>query len=163
MDELVVAAKSWSELGVDFLDVRFDVIGRLSDSPRIRERLSEFESLVEKDRFFPLRISIGTYAAGKPRFACDCFAPFEKLIVDPFGLVWACCLQSQPSFRPPWANVGDLESQSLREIVINLNNRFPRTHCTYCTPWEAQHNIDHEDGGKSHVAFPRVRSASADN
>jgi hypothetical protein len=145
--ELTKAGEFWRDFGVDFLDIRCDVTAGIDS--KIQEGIKSFQSQSDSGYFDPLRVSISTYAYGKPRFASRCHAPFKKLIVDPFGLVWCCCLQSQPGHRPPWAKVGDLEYQSLSQIVAHLEERFPREHCQCCTPWEVKHNLQSEQTGCS--------------
>lgn len=140
--ELTKAGEFWRDVGVDFLDIRCDVIAGIDS--KIREGIKSFQSQSDSGYFDPLRVSISTYAYGKPRFASRCYAPFEKLVVDPFGIVFCCCLQSQPGYRPLWAKVGDLESQPLAQIVARIGARFPRDHCRLCTPWEAEYNLRRE-------------------
>lgn len=147
VDDLTEAGKFWRDVGADFLDIRYDVIA--GTNPDIGKRVKSFLSLAESGYFDPLKVSIASYAHGKPRLASRCYAPFEKLVVDPFGFVWCCCLLSQPGQRPPWAKVGDLESQSLSQIAAHLEERFPREHCHCCTPWEAKHNLESEQAGHS--------------
>jgi len=144
LTELIDAAEFWHDMGVDFFDLRFDATGKLSGKPEILKEIRNFQNLVYSGYFCPMSINVGSYAYKKPHFASRCFAPFEKIIVDPFGMVWCCCLQAQPGYRPSWAKLGDLKSQPLSEIVSGIKSRFPCQHCRYCTPWEAEYNLQQE-------------------
>jgi len=160
--ELTEAVRFWQVMGVDFFDLRFDVISRVGKSREVLRAVKQFEKDVDSGRFEPLKISIGSDVYGKTRFASRCYAPFDKITVDPFGIVWCCCLLSQPSYRTSWARVGDLESQSLLEIVKLVKERFPRQHCRYCTSWEAKYNLQQEIAEESWTNTANVRFASAD-
>jgi len=160
--ELTEAVRFWQVLGVDFFDLRFDSTGRGGRSPEVLRSVEQFEKELGFGSFEPLKISISSYAYGKPRFASRCYAPFEKITVDPYGVVWCCCLLGQPGYRPSWAKVGDLESQSLLEIVEHVKKKFPHKHCRYCTPWEAEYNLQQEKDEKSYVNVATVRVVTAD-
>jgi len=160
--ELIGAAEFWRDMGIDFFDLRFDAVGKLTGKPEILKEIRNFQNLVDSGYFCPMRVNVGAYAYRKPHFASRCFAPFEKIIVDPFGMVWCCCLQAQPGYRPSWAKLGDLKSQSLHQIVGFTKRRFPRRHCRYCTPWEAQYNLQQWENEKSYVSMIPVRAVTAD-
>jgi MoaA/NifB/PqqE/SkfB family radical SAM enzyme len=146
---LIPSADFWRDLGVDFFDVRFDATGS-SDNGRIAEAVRKLKSLADTGRFDPLKISIGSFACGeKLPFAPKCYAPLEKLTVDPFGFVWCCCLQSMPPRRPHWALMGDLRSQSYKEILAHVRMCLPFDHCGVCTPWEAHYNLVEAEARKS--------------
>jgi len=145
--ELIEAAEYWRDLGVDFFDLRFDSATELSVSQEIQRKVSYFRSLADLKHFCPMRVKIGDYAHGKTHFASQCYAPFKKLIVDPFGVVWSCCLLAQPGYRPYWAKLGDLKIDSLLDVLKRVRKLFPRPHCEQCTPWEAKCNIGQEKLG----------------
>jgi MoaA/NifB/PqqE/SkfB family radical SAM enzyme len=142
--ELLESAELWRDMGVDFFDLRFDTATKLSAGQKIVQEVEKFQNLADSGYFFPMRVNIGNYAHGKPRFASRCYAPFQKLVVDPFGLVWTCCLQAQPGFRPPWAILGDLKSDLLSTIIERVRDKFPRFNCQQCTPYEAKWNLNYE-------------------
>lgn len=159
--ELIDAAEFWRDTGVDFFDVRFDVVGGKSGKPEVLKKTRNFKKMVGSGCFYPVRVNVGSYVRKKPHFASRCFSPFEKIIVDPFGIAWCCCLQAQPSYRPLWARLGHLESQSLQKIVTCIEGRFPRPHCGSCTPWETKYNLRREK--KAASATASVRAVSADS
>jgi MoaA/NifB/PqqE/SkfB family radical SAM enzyme len=144
INELIEAAEFWRDMGADFFDLRFDSVTELSACPEISQEVSHFRCLADLNHFSPMQVNIGDFAHGKPRFASQCYAPFQKLVVDPFGLVWGCCLQAQPGYRPTWAKLGDLKSDFISVIIEGIRNRFPRSHCLQCTPYEAQFNLNNE-------------------
>jgi MoaA/NifB/PqqE/SkfB family radical SAM enzyme len=141
INELVKSAEFWRDFGADFFDLRFDVATDLSAKREILQEVDYFRGLVEAGYFCPMKVSIGDYSHGKFHFACQCIAPFRKIVVDPFGIVWSCCLQAQAGYRPSWARLGSLTYHSLGEIVTRIAKRFPRRHCNQCTPWEAKFNL----------------------
>jgi MoaA/NifB/PqqE/SkfB family radical SAM enzyme len=159
INELVEAAEFWCDMGIDFFDLRFDCATELNNNKKISYEVSHFCCLTDLGHFFPMRINIGDHTYGKPCFASRCCAIFRKLVVDPFGLVWACCLQAQPGYRPAWAKLGDLKSDCLSNIIKRIREKFPRPHCKQCTPWEAKCNLWHEQMS----SVKSIRTASADS
>lgn len=158
INELVEAAELWLNTGVDFFDLRFDSATNLSVDREIAQEISHFRCLTDLGHFRPMKVTIGDYAYGKPCFASQCYAPFQKIIVDPFGIVWSCCLHAQPGYRPTRAKLGSLKADCLANIMRRIKEKFPRSHCNQCTPWEAQCNLCHEQSNPSEF----IRIASAD-
>jgi MoaA/NifB/PqqE/SkfB family radical SAM enzyme len=136
LHELVDAARFWSKFGIDFMDVRFDVMVGDRERKLLKNQLHSFELLVGNDAFSPMKIHIGDYNLGKSYISKWCSSPFYKLVVDPFGIVWPCCFLAQPGIRPSWANLGCLNDHSYEEIISNAFKLFPRRHCDLCTPFE---------------------------
>lgn len=143
--ELINAAEFWRDMGADFFELRFDYAKELSAGREILQEIKHFRFLTDSGHFIPMRVDIGTYAYGIPCFASRCYAPFHKLVVDPFGLVWCCCLQAQPGYRPAWAKLGDLKFTSLSDIIECVEDKFPRSHCKKCTPYEAKFNLNKQN------------------
>jgi MoaA/NifB/PqqE/SkfB family radical SAM enzyme len=141
--ELWDAAQYWREVGVDFLDVRFDVTAAAGSHEQENEVVRHLQDAAQEGRFEPLRVNIGEQTEGRS-FASKCWAPREKIVVDPFGLVWSCCLLAHPGLRPSGGCLGDITTSSLEEIVQRINDEFPRPHCRRCTPWEAKYNLQKE-------------------
>lgn len=139
--ELIEAAEYWRDLRIDFFDVRFDCANEMSAFRKISKEVLHFQKLADKGHFAPMKVNIGHYAYGKFHFASQCYAPFQKLVVDPFGNVWSCCLQAQPNYRPDWAKLGDLNTDTLTDIIRRTGERLPRPHCEQCTPYEAKCNL----------------------
>lgn len=138
--ELVPAAGLWANIGLDFMDVRADVRGQNELASIITTRVETLRREVASGRLGGLHVSIGDRLAPERAFAEQCFAPLAKLVVDPYGWVWTCCYQSQPGCRPDWARAGDLTTQTLAEVAVQLSTRLPLRHCQACTPWEAAFN-----------------------
>jgi len=157
--ELGRVGEFWRDMGVDFLDVRFNVIA--PNDLIIQEEVKDFQRLAESGYFEPLRVSIP--CVNRPcRFASKCHAAVEKIVVDPFGLVWCCCLLSNPGLRPDWAKVGNINHEPLAEIVARITDQFPINHCENCTPWEANYNLLCEGGGRLGRANTAAYGRSAD-
>lgn len=141
--ELVDAAIQWRSMGADFLDVRFDVTDAQEPGRPITWAVEQLRQLMNANRLKPLRVDIGTYAQRK-RFAPRCWAPGQKLVVDPFGLAWPCCMLAHPGIRPRAACLGDVRTSPLGDIVQAVQKRYPRPHCPTCTPGEATYNLRQE-------------------
>lgn len=140
IDEMMTAAMFWSERGIDFFDLRFDVIEELGRREEFVEKIEHFQDFVGRHPSRHMKVSIGDRAFDDFHFASKCFAPFKKIVVDPFGLVWCCCIQAQPGYRQNWSRLGDLRIETLSQIVKTISETFPKPHCEYCTPWEAKYN-----------------------
>jgi MoaA/NifB/PqqE/SkfB family radical SAM enzyme len=138
--ELNDAATFWSKFGVDFMDVRFDVLAADDQNNKFEHQLNIFQHLVESNAFSPMQINVGDFKQGKPTLPKWCSAPFSKIVVDRFGLVWPCCLLAQPGSRPSWACLGSLADQRYSDIMRKIPDKFPRRHCGTCTPFEIKQN-----------------------
>lgn len=131
-------------LGVDFLDVRFDVTAMIGSDEKIAQAIEQLRGRIQSGHIWPLRVDIGSYEKRRP-FASMCWAPKHKLIVDPFGLVWPCCMLAHPSIRPRRVCLGNLKISTLGEILQYVEQRFPMRHCPNCTPGEASYNLQQEN------------------
>ena len=140
ISELSDAAFFWSILGLDFMDVRFDVLAADNRTKKSEGQLQAFERLVAANTFSPMRIDMGDLRWGKPNPPERCYMPFKKIVVDRFGLVWPCCFLAQPGIRPSWACLGSLLDRSYTKIVSSISDKFPRPHCGICTPFETKQN-----------------------
>jgi MoaA/NifB/PqqE/SkfB family radical SAM enzyme len=143
VSDVCKAASFWKRFGVDFMNIRFDVLAMNGRSVSFNKQLQAFLDRVESDAFSPLQIEVGDFVQGQPSLPESCFSPFHKIVVDPFGFVWSCCLQAQPGRRPSWARLGDLTVQTYQEIVEAICKKFPRRHCKVCTPYELRYNKMH--------------------
>jgi hypothetical protein len=139
--ELFSAGCFWRDVGADFLDVRVDMTTGLSAMDNVQSVLADFGAQAAVGRFDPLRVSLRDEPAGRAaRQPSYCWVPRVKPVVDPWGVVWACCLRAQPGFRPRWARMGDLRLKSLEEILRQVQTRLPLRHCDECTAWERHYN-----------------------
>ena len=133
-------ATFWSKFGVDFMDVRFDVLAADDQNNKFESQLNTFQHLIESNTFSPMQVNVGDFKQGKPTLPEWCSIPFYKIVVDRFGLVWSCCLLAQPGSRPLWACLGSLADQRYPDIMRNISDKFPRQHCGICTPFEIKQN-----------------------
>lgn len=151
--ELVDAAIFWRYLGVDFLDVRFDVTATIGPDERTAQAVEQLRGRIQSGHVWPLRVNIGTYEKRRP-FASKCWAPEQKLVIDPFGLVWPCCMLAHPGFRYRKAQLGDINTSNLGDIIRRVGELFPMSHCSNCTPWEADYNARQEKKANLHESVP---------
>lgn len=138
--ELSDAATFWSKFGVDFMDVRFDILAVDDQSNKFQSQLNTLQHMVDLNAFSPMQINMGDFKQSKPTLPEWCSSPFSKITVDRFGLVWPCCLLAQPGGRPSWACLGSLTDQGYAEIINKISAQFPRQHCSICTPFEIKQN-----------------------
>lgn len=139
--ELSKAAHFWRDLGVHFMDVRFDVMASNRKNTEYAKEIKAFQKHVKNNYLAPMQVQVGDFANNRPELAEKCFSPYHKIVVDPYGYVWSCCLQAQPGMQPSWACLGDLTKHTYGEIIQNIRSSFPRKHCTLCTPYEIQMNL----------------------
>jgi len=138
--ELMPAAEFWRDKHIDFLDIRADINAAGTLPTSVKRALDLFCRQVEASCFAPLKVHIGDRIHGEPSFPAYCYAPYEKLVVDPFGIVWTCCRLAHPGLRPSWARMGDLSVESLATVTERVWNCLPLPHCSVCTPWESDFN-----------------------
>lgn len=138
--ELTEAACFWRDIGVDFFDVRCDMAFGGSACRTVEHALDAFRRKERSGALEPMRTHVRDLTRGRLPYAPECRAPGAKLVVDPFGLVWTCCGLAHPGRRPSWSRLGDLRSETLREVVARVHRRLPLPHCKVCTWWEANYN-----------------------
>jgi len=152
--ELVEAAWFWRDMGVDFFDVRCDMAFGGSVGRTVQDALDAFRRQERSGALGPMRTHVRDLAQTEAPHAPECRAPQAKLVVDPFGLVWTCCRLAHPGLRPSWSRLGNLRTETLREVVARVHRRLPIRHCDACTWWEANYNLKAYQAVWPHLAAP---------
>lgn len=142
-DELPQSLLCWRNMGVDFVNVRVDVCAE-EQSPRVRNAVAAVQRDLATGSYHPMQVDLPLVLSRPAPHAARCYVPLEKLVVDPFGVVFTCCLLAHPGHRPAWARLGNLRRQSFAEIVDRVRHAMPRPHCAQCTPFETEFNRIHE-------------------
>ena len=86
------------------------------------------------------RCGISPFApALKPKYTAvpsTCLVPFYKMVVDPYGFIWRCCLTAQPNFQHPKFYMGKcINSLKLKTLPFRLTSE-----CKFCPNFEFAFN-----------------------
>lgn len=157
--EIQAAAQLWAGEGVDFISFRADAQEAADfDADGCRQATSALAELTGQGRVggMAVRITDRLFGPGAPT-ARRCAAHRVKVVVDPYGRVWRCCLGAQPGRQRARFYLGDLRDRPLNEV---LDEAPEVKHCRRCTDFELMLNRTVEAGRRRRTLSYGERRAS---
>lgn len=130
-------------LGLDFLDFRSDILCDTGQCTMYEG--SEFDSILEKVKAYSDRIEIDyrrplvRRQLSQPKL---CYAPLRRVVVNPKGELYACCLTAQSTAYPN-AFLGKIKKGSdLEGILRRVPKKVPiKPYCRVCPDREFLFNV----------------------
>jgi len=154
-NELEQFIEYWKDEGIDFIDIARNVLED-NKSTESKIEIDEWEKLVKnileknyinhngEELVGPNRYKIQT----KIKKSKVCYAFLKKIVIDPYGDVWTCCLQAHPGYQRHNLFLGNIKEESILHIIQKWERIFSPgdkiieiEHCADCTDWEYNFNV----------------------
>jgi MoaA/NifB/PqqE/SkfB family radical SAM enzyme len=153
--ELQQFIEYWQEEGIDFIDVTKNVLEERIATKSILT-IPEWDDIVKnllsknyKNKNGENLLGINRYKMRqKLKKSKVCYSFLKKIVIDPYGDVWACCLQAHPGYQRHNLHLGNIKEESIIYIIQKWERIFSAgdkiieiEHCTDCTDWEYNFNV----------------------
>jgi radical SAM protein with 4Fe4S-binding SPASM domain len=154
-DELPQFIEYWQDEGIDFIDIARNILED-SKSTNSIVTMDEWEDIVGnlaskdyKNQKDEKLLGINRFKIQKKiRKSKVCYAFLKKIVIDPYGDVWTCCLQAHPGYQRHNLYLGNIKDESIIHIIQKWERIFSPgdkmieiEHCVDCTDWEYNFNV----------------------
>jgi MoaA/NifB/PqqE/SkfB family radical SAM enzyme len=157
-DELEDALLMWAELGVDRFSIGNDALeenahtGVLTHTQKakVQEVSKRYQEIADAGGLNGMRVrpSRESVQSALPA-AQKCYAPLGKVVVDPYGHLWTCCMRAHPFMQAGNFHLGVVKSGKEFEQLLRSRHRQPPLlrdvplgfHCRACTEYEYVTNV----------------------
>jgi len=154
-DELFQFIDYWQSEGIDFIDIARNI---LEDSKSTNSIIfpDEWEAIAKELSSNNYKNKNGKELLAVNRFKIQkkitkskvCYAFLKKIVIDPYGDVWTCCLQAHPGYQRHNLYLGNIKEESIIYIIQKWERIFSPgdkmieiEHCADCTDWEYNFNV----------------------
>ncbi|WP_461255281.1 radical SAM protein [Treponema sp. R80B11-R83G3] len=154
-DEIFQFIEYWQDQGIDFIDIAKNVLEDSKSTESILD-VNEWEYLVKNISEKKYKNHNGEELLGPNRYKIQtkmkkskvCYAFLKKIVIDPYGDVWTCCLQAHPGYQRHNLYLGNIKEESILHIIQKWERIFTPgdkmieiEHCADCTDWEFNFNV----------------------